>query len=245
MNYRKHKSVIILNGGKMKRIFIVGWGPTADEVFYFINKYKLFEVAGFVQYKKDICENNHNGLPVNALEDLDSVIDREKDFVFAAMFWDRLNDIRRVLYEELKARGYKIASLISPNADTNGAAIGENCWIQDNVYIKPFAEIGDNTYLDTGSFIGLNSKVGKHCYIAGKALVAGFCTIGNQTFVGLNSTVFDHTDVGSLCIVGATVGLKRNIPDCSVVKTSGDNTVVKSYEKELMPDKLVAERNLR
>ncbi len=229
----------------MKKIYIVGWGPTADEVWYFIKKYELYEVAGFVQYKRDITEKTHNGVAVYALEELDEVINPEEDYVFAAMFWDRLNDIRRILFEELKTKGYRCATLVSPSADTNGASIGENCWIQDNVYIKPFAQIDDNTYLDTGSFIGLNSVVGKHCYIAGKALVAGFCRIGDQSFVGLNSTVFDHTEVGSLCVVGATTGVKRNIPDCSVVKISGDNTVVKTYAKEVMTDKLVAAHNIR
>ena len=229
----------------MKKLYIAGWGPTADEVFYFVNKYSLFEVAGFVQPKEVMEGTTLYDLPVMTFDDLDGVIDKENDCVFAAMFWDHLNDIRKGLFEEIKTRGYKTASLISPAADTNKSKIGENCWIQDNVYIKPFAEIGDNTYLDTGSFVGLASKIGAHCYLAGKSLVAGYCTVGDQSFVGLNATVFDHTNVGSLCIVGAAMGVKRDVPDCTVVKSGGDNVVFKSYDREVMTDKLVAAMNVR
>ena len=63
--------------------------------------------------------------------------------------------------------------------------------------------------------------------------------------MGLNATVFDHTNVGSLCIVGAAMGVKRDVPDCSVVKSGADNVIVKSYDREIMTEKLVAAKNVR
>lgn len=229
----------------MKKLFIIGSGPTAAEVYSFVTKHKLFEIAGFAEYAKDKTVDELFGLPMYEVEKLDDVINKDEDYVFAAMFWDHLNEIRRKMYMDMKERGYKIATLISPDSITNDAEIGENCLISDNAYIKPFAKIGDNTYLDTGSFVGIGSEIGSHCYLAAKSLVAGYCKVGNQSFIGLNATLFDHTNVGNLCVVGATMSVKRDVPDCSVVKGSNDNTIVKSYPQEIMTEKLVAAKNVR
>ena len=117
--------------GMKSKLYIIGLGPTAEEIRLFIEKYDLYEIAGFAANQQYIFAEAFHGYPIYAIEKLDEVVDKEKDFLFVALFWNHLNNDRRKLYESLKKDGYKFASLISPKSDVNQSKIGENCWISD------------------------------------------------------------------------------------------------------------------
>lgn len=229
----------------MSKLYIIGNSTTADEICHFVERYKLYDIGGFAINKRFITERTFNGYPLYAIEELDQVVDKEADVLFVAIFWNRLNQLRRDLYENLKSQGYRFATLISPTAEINNSIIGENCWIADGVYIKPNNIVGDNTFIDSCACVGINTKIGSHCFVAFRAVIAGSCVVGNQTFVGINATVFDHTIVGDKCIVGSCAFVKRNLESYCVAKTSSDSTIVRKYSEEEIVEKLVVQKNVR
>ena len=127
------------------KLFIIGLGSTAEEIRLFVEKYDIYDIAGFAVNQQYISSESFHGYPVYAIEKLNDVVDKEKDFVFVALFWNHLNNDRRKLYEALKVDGYRFATLISPKCEINQSQVGENCWIADSVYIKPTG----NTEVDT------------------------------------------------------------------------------------------------
>lgn len=231
--------------GMKTKLYIIGLGATAEEIRLFIEKYDLYEIAGFAVNQQYILAESFHGYPVYAIEKLDEVADREKDLLFVALFWNHLNNDRRKLYESLKEDGYKFASLISPKSDVNQSIIGENCWISDNVYIKPNVVINDNTFVNAGAIVEINTTIGKHCFIATGAVVGGSCHIEDQCFVGLNATIFDHTVVGHHSIIGAATAVKRNLAPCTLVKTSSHSVCVAEYQIDEICEKLVVQKNIR
>lgn len=231
---------------KMKsKLFIIGLGATAGEIRLFIEKYDLYEIAGFAVNQQYISAKSFHGYPIYAIEKLNEVIDKEKDLLFVALFWNHLNNDRRNLYETLKEDGYRFATLISPKCDVNQSQIGENCWISDYVYIKPNVKINDNTFINAGAIVEINTTIGKHCFIATGSVIGGSCRIEDQCFVGLNATIFDHTVVGHHSIIGAAVALKRNVLPCTLVKTSSNAVSVTEYQLDEICEKLVVQKNIR
>lgn len=227
------------------KLFIVGLGATAEEIRLFVEKYGLYDIAGFAVNQRYISTDSFHGYPIYAIEKLDELIDKENDLLFVALFWNHLNNDRRKLYEELKKDGYRFATLISPKSDINQSYIGENCWISDNVYIKPNVRINDNTFINAGAIVEINTTIGKHCFIATGAVVGGSCRIEDQCFVGLNATIFDHTVVGHHSIIGAATAIKRNVSPCTLVKTSSDTVDVGEYQIDEICEKLVVQKNIR
>lgn len=227
------------------KLYIIGIGATANEIRQFVEKYDIYQIAGFVVNKQYISDSQFHGYPVYILENLHEIVNKEEDLLFVALFWNHLNEDRKKLYEKLKKQGYRFATLVSPTADTYGSQIGENCWIADRVYIKPDTSIGNNTFINACAVVEINTQIGDHCFIATGAVVGGSCFVGNQCFVGLNATIFDHTTVGHHCIVGAATALKRNINDYSVIKTETQANIVKEYNPEVILDKLIVKNNIR
>lgn len=228
-----------------KNLIIIGTGSTAKIVSLFVERYKLFNLLGFAVNESYINERTFCGKPVYAIENLDDIIDKENDFLFVAIQWNRLNADRKKVYLTLKQAGYKFANLIAPNAIVKGDLVGDNSWISDLVFIDVCSTIGANCFIKSSAIILDNCVISDHCFIAAKSLVAGGCKVGEQSFIGLNATLFDDTVVGKKCIVGACTAVKRNLPDYSKITTSLDSFNIKQYTEEEIEFKLISELNVR
>ena len=95
------------------------------------------------------------------------------------------------------------------------------------------------------TLIGDNTVIHDHCFFGAKSTIGGGSVIGDQTFVGLGCTVFDDTKIGRKCILGACTAVKRNVPDCSLYKTSSADIVIKQYDEDVIENKLIAAKNVR
>ncbi len=228
-----------------QKLFIIGASTTAIHVYKFVKEYQLFDVKGFAVHKKYIKDTTFQDLPLYAIEEIDKIVDKNKDLLFVAMLWNKLNADRRHVYENLQNEGYHFANIISPTAKIRGKLKGDNCWIHDYTIIQNDAEIGENTAIMAFTLIGAHTEIGSHCFLGAKSTIGGGCKIGEQSFIGINSTVFDDTIIGKKCIIGACTAVKRNLPDYSSCKTSLTSTEIKQYSEEIIESKLLFNKNIR
>lgn len=228
----------------MQNLIIVGLGNTAEHVFSFVKRHDLFNIIGFAVDECYIDTPTFMGLKVYPLERLSEYVDKEKDFIYVALLWNRLNRDRKDLYLRLRKEGWKFANLVSPTAVVEGS-IGENCWIHDFSSIWFDSKVGNNVIIRPYVMIAEKCTIGDHAYFAPHAIVAGKCEVGEQTFVGLNATIFDTRKVGKKCIIGACTAIKRDVSDFTSVKSSLDTEIVKQYPEDIVEDKLVHTKNVR
>lgn len=229
----------------MEKIVIIGTSVAASNVCKFIEKYHLYEVAGFAVNQEYISVETYLDKPVFAIENLDKLFDKLETKLFVAIQWNRLNADRRKVYEQLKGQGWRFANLVSPLASINGQLNGDNCWITDFVCIDTDAVIGNNVFVKVGAWVGDHAQVGDHCFIGAKSTVGGGVKVGEQSFIGLGAVVFEDTTIGRKCIVGAATALKRNLPDFCVYKTVSDSGLVKEYSEDIIESKLLFRKNVR
>jgi sugar O-acyltransferase (sialic acid O-acetyltransferase NeuD family) len=223
------------------KLLIVGIGTTAIQIYNFATHYSLFEVIGFAvnekYYKNKEFLNSH----VYKIEELDNKIDKNNIHIFVAMQWNRLNKDRKDLYLNLKQKGYKFGTLISPNAIIQaGVKVGENCWISDNVVIESSCNIERNVFVKSNVWIGHLSEVKQHSFIGACSVIGGEVIIEEQCFVGMGSIVFNQINIGKKCIIGSGTIIKKSLSDFSIVKTKSDNYIIESYSEETIENKLLA-----
>ncbi len=229
----------------MEKIVIIGTSVAASNVCKFIEKYHIYEVAGFAVNQEFMSAGTYLDKPVFAIENLDKLFDKAETPLFVAIQWNRLNADRRKVYEQLKGQGWRFANLVSPLASINGQLMGDNCWITDFVCIDTDAVIGNNVFVKVGAWVGDHAQVGDHCFIGAKSTVGGGVKVGEQSFIGLGAVVFEDTTIGRKCIVGAATALKRNLPDFCVYKTVSDSGLVKEYSEDIIESKLLFRKNVR
>jgi acyl-[acyl carrier protein]--UDP-N-acetylglucosamine O-acyltransferase len=88
----------------------------------------------------------------------------------------------------------------------------------ENCTIQPFATIGNNVILWSGSHVGHHSTIGDHVFFAPHAVASGHCTIGSHCFLGINSTVRDQVTLGQGTLVGMGAIISRNTEPWTIYK---------------------------
>jgi sugar O-acyltransferase (sialic acid O-acetyltransferase NeuD family) len=194
-----------------KKLIIVGAGEfaeIADEYFTYDSEYT---VCGYAVNSEYIKSDKLNGKPVTALEQIETVYPPNEFDVFVAVPASDLNQTRTRLYNEIKNKGYNLATYISSAAFVwRNAKVGDNCFIFENNTIQPFVEIGNNVVLWSGNHIGHRTKIEDNVFVSSHVVISGYCNIGSGCFLGVNSTFNDNTSIApdSILASGSLVNRK-------------------------------------
>ncbi|MBK9246135.1 MAG: acetyltransferase [Burkholderiales bacterium] len=191
-----------------RRLVIVGNGQMAELFCSNFTHLTDFVVAGFAVDRRFIKEDRLLGLPLVPLEEIEASFPPDDFHAFVAIGPVRNNTVRAAGFDELRRRGYRFASYISPRAEVSpDAGIGENVSIGHFCVVGPWARIGDNVLIGSASIIGHHSHVGSHAFLPAHVVMAGSVQIGERAFVGTGATIRDNVSIGagSVIAAGATV----------------------------------------
>lgn len=180
----------------MKKIIIFGLGDNAELVkYYFENdeKYKIdHKVVAFTVEKKFMDRKEFNGLPVVEFENIEKLYPKEEYYLFIAVGYTAMNEVREKIYLLGKEMGYRYVNYISSKANIFTENIGENNFILEDNTIQPFVKIGNN------------------CFITSHVVISGRCRIEDNCFIGVNSTIRDHVTVEYKSLIGAGAWISKN-----------------------------------
>lgn len=190
--------------GSNKSLVIVGAGETALLAYEYFTHDSEYEVVAFSVNEAFITETEINGLPVVALEQVQSQFSPSEVEAFVAFGSGRLNRDRMKMYQLMKDKGYVLASYISSKAFVwRGVEIGENCFILEDNTLQPFVKVGNNVTLWSGNHLGHRTSVADHCFISSHCVISGYCEIKSACFLGVNCTVENNVTIEKDCFIGA------------------------------------------
>lgn len=190
-------------------LVIIGDGETAEMAYeYFHNSYN---VKAFLVEKKYLKKTELFGLPIYSLEDITKLFPKESVEVFVAISYVNANKLRERLYNYLLDIGYNFASFIHPSVLLgDGAKIGKNCFILENVVIQRKVHVGDNVFIWAGSVVAHQSKISDHVFIATGVMISGFCEIGRRAFLGVGSKLMDYIKIAEDSVIGGGSFINRD-----------------------------------
>lgn len=196
---------------KTKKLVIVGAGETAEIAYEYFTYDSEYEVVAFSVESQYLDKEKLFDLPVVSFEDIENIYSPNFCEVFVAISYTQLNRVRTRLYQQIKQKGFRVASYISSKAFVwRNVEIGENCFIFENNVIQYKAKIGNNVVLWSGNHIGHQSVIHDNCFISSHVVISGYCQVGENCFLGVNSCLADHITVGKDCVIGAGAVVVKN-----------------------------------
>ena len=189
----------------MKKMVIFGTSALARLAYIHFSDEGQYEVAAFTVNEEYIVgDNDIFGLKVVPFEKIKQIYPPDAYAMFVAIGTKKANKARAQIYNECKLMGYELASCLNTKVNQlKYVKTGDNCLIMPNVIVQPFAEIGNDVIIWSGSYVGYETQIGDHSYIAAAAVVAGSVKMGEYCFVGANATVKDGLFLASECVIGA------------------------------------------
>lgn len=187
----------------MQKVVIFGVLDTAQLAHYYLKKDPMVEVVAFTVHGSYIpASKQFEGLPVVPFETLEDRFPSSEYKLFAPMTGRRMNRLRESVYLQGKGKGYDFISYVSPKATVNDNVIGENCFILENSVLEPFAVIGNNVVIWSGSHVSHHGEIKDHVFLAPRVVLAGHCLVNAYAWIGANSTVINHCTIGEGTCVG-------------------------------------------
>lgn len=201
----------------MRDVVIFGGGQIAEVVYYYLTEEGGRKVAAFTVDGAFRTADSLLGTPVVDFANVEELYPPSQYDMFVAMSFKKVNKLRQAKVEEAMAKGYSLASHVSPRATVwTGFELQPNTIIMEENVVQPFARIGRNCIVWSGNHIGHHSTVEDNCFIASHAVISGSVTIGRGSFVGVNATIRDNVKIGSHNVLGAGTLILSDTPDDGV-----------------------------
>lgn len=189
----------------MKNLILIGGGGHCKSCIDVIELENKFNIAGILDVKDKIGKKVFKYDIIGTDSDIDKYIN--EDYYFLITIGQIYNsDIRTNLYEKMKSKKAKFATIISPRA-----------------YVSKYAEIQEGSIIMHDSFINAGCIIGENCIINTKALLEHDVIIGSHTHVSINAVVAGGAKIGKKCFIGANSTIIQNI-------TIQDNSFIKAGE---------------
>lgn len=205
---------------KTRKLVIVGDSVFAEIAHEYFDADSDYEVVAF-SVERDFLKREHlRGLPVVPFDELETRFDPASHEVYVATVYTQLNRLRARLAADAKAKGYRLASYVSPRAFVwRNVEIGEHCFIFEDNTVQPFVKIGNNVVLWSGNHIGHHSVIRDNCFIASHVVISGFCDIGENSFIGVNATLANNVTIGKDNWIGPNVAIMKSTEVGALYKT--------------------------
>jgi sugar O-acyltransferase (sialic acid O-acetyltransferase NeuD family) len=205
---------------KTRKLVIVGDSAFAEIAREYFDADTGYEVVAFAVETPYLKRESLHGLPVLPFETLEQRLDPARHDVFVACTYTQLNRLRQRLAADAKARGYKLASYVSPRAFVwKNVELGEHCFVFEDNTVQPFVRIGENVVLWSGNHVGHHTAIEPHVFVSSHVVISGFCSIGAHSFLGVNATIANNVRVGADNWIGPNVAVMKDTPEGALFKT--------------------------
>lgn len=206
---------------KDRKLVIFGFTEFAQIACEYFTVDTPYAVVGFCAHAAFREVDELMGLPVVDFEEIERHFEPAAHSFFAASVYTRLNRLRTAVKDQAKAKGFALASYISPRAFVwRNVELGEHVFVFEDNTLQPFVRVADNVVLWSGNHVGHHSVVEENCFVSSHVVISGGCRIGANTFMGVNATVNNGITIGRDCLIGSGALIYRDVPADSLVKGS-------------------------
>jgi sugar O-acyltransferase (sialic acid O-acetyltransferase NeuD family) len=203
----------------MDKVILFGVGQVASRAYWYLTHDSPYEVAAFTVDPEYINSDELFGLPVVSFDDVETIYPPDEYKMFLSISSANMNKLRAKKYHQAKEKGYQLINYISSRATTwPGLIIGDNCHIQTNSIIEPFAEVGNDVIFGTNVLVSHNAVVKDHCFVAHQSVILGNVVVEPYCFIGANATIRDHVKIATECVIGAGALILEDTQEKGVYK---------------------------
>jgi sugar O-acyltransferase (sialic acid O-acetyltransferase NeuD family) len=201
-----------------KKLVIFGAQRYAEICHHYFEKDADYEVVAFSVDGEYAKEPTFRGLPLVPFEELDRRFPPDDHALFVAVGHRGVNTERSSAVAAAEARGYTLASHVSPRAQVGpDLVVQPNTMIMEGAFVQPFVEIGRDCVIWSTTRVGFHTRIGDHCWIV-CALFGESVTVGDHSFIGLNATLAPSITIGRSNVIGAGALVMHDTEDFAVYK---------------------------
>jgi UDP-perosamine 4-acetyltransferase len=121
--------------------------------------------------------------------------------------------LRRVLFDDFRAAGFRFATLIDPAALVGPECIlGEGVQVMAGAVVQPCVELAANVLVNTGARVDHDCRIGAHSHLAPGTVLSGGVRVGEMCHLGTGAVAIQGMEIGDRVVVGAGSVVVGHLP---------------------------------
>ena len=196
-----------------KRIYVVGGDGFARECFHNIQKMRKIddtvEFAGFLGHGGYGHTVDYKDYQKFYLGEVDEHEFSEDEYACIGAGYPEL---RKKIYEDLKARGIHLANIYTEPL-CESAVIGEGNVILHSNGLAPNVTMGNGNVLNGAVIVGHDVKIGDFNFLGPRCMLLGYASIGNYNTLGAGAIIMAHKSIGNNNRIAPLSVIYRNCRD--------------------------------
>ena len=201
----------------MKDIIIFGVCDLGRLLKYYIETDDSRNVVAFTEDGNVNVGKDFFGIPVVSFENIENDYPPTQYEILIAIGNSKMNEVRKLVFNRCKEKGYTIASYIHSSCSINSEDIGEGNILLENCLVYPYAHIGVGNLMWDHVLISHDCRVGDFNTFSSYADLCGYVSIGNNGYFGKHCIINEHTIIDDYTLIGANAYAKSNTRKYDVV----------------------------
>jgi len=201
-------------------VILIGAGGHARACVDIIEHSGNFKIAGLIG-KDNEQQSEYMGHKIIGTDSDLPKLSKQYQYAIITVGQIKTACVRQRLYKQAVELGFKLPSIISPNAYVSRhATLGDATIVMHGVIVNAFAKVGSNCIINNRALIEHDVIVGDHCHISTGAIVNGEANIGFGSFVGSGSIIKQGIALGNNCVVGMGISVRHHHAENSRIFTN-------------------------
>ena len=194
-----------------EKILLIGGGGHCKSVIDVIEQQDKYEIGGIID-KKELIRTKVLGYEVIGCDDdLNELFAKFKNAV-VTVGQIKSNDIRVKLFDNLKAIGYRLPTIVSLLAYVSPhAAVGEGSVVMHGAIINAGAKVGKNCIINTKALVEHDAVVEDNCHISTGAIINGGTVVKENSFFGSNAMSKEYIEIKAKSVVGGGATILKSL----------------------------------
>lgn len=188
-----------------EKIVLIGGGGHCKSVIDVIEQTSKYEIIGIIDTTENIGKKVLDYEIIGCDDDLETIFQTCKN-ALVTIGHIQSNNLRKKLFEHLKAIGFQLPVIISPLAYvSNHSFIEEGTVVMHHALINADAKIGKNCIINTKALIEHDCIVEDHCHISTASVINGGTKIKENSFIGSNSVAKEYITIQGFQKAGSLI----------------------------------------
>jgi sugar O-acyltransferase (sialic acid O-acetyltransferase NeuD family) len=192
----------------MNKIFIIGAGGFAKEVFFLLKGFGIYEICGFIDVKPQYNSIKIGDETVLIIDEDDFFTNYKDVSVCIGTGYPKI--IKQIIE---KYKNYTFPNIIHPSFIGNKDSIlmGYGNIITAGVIFTTDIKIGNFNIFNLGCTVGHDCKISDGNVFNPGTNISGNCTINNNNLFGVGSSILEKLTVGNNNVIGGGAVIINNI----------------------------------
>ncbi|HYE10131.1 MAG TPA: acetyltransferase [Patescibacteria group bacterium] len=217
-----------------KKIVIFGNTKFAEMIRYYIETETDDTIIGYTVDREFIEKSAIEGVELVPFEVIDSLYSKEEVKILPVIGYNRMNNIRKDIFNRIKSKGYEVASFVHHTAKiAQNCKLGEGNIFLENTLVQPFVSIGSGNVFWSNVNISHHTSIGNYNFFAPSASISGNVKIENNCFVGNNSTIKNEVIISDFTLIGAGAYISKNTKEYSIVVPAKSQLLVNKSSMDI------------